>query len=95
MLKALEACEVCPHACKINRNRRQKGRCRCDDKILLALASIHHFEEPCISGENGSGTVFFSNCNLSCQFCQNYQISQLGKGNPVTISRYFYQAAGR
>ncbi|MFR0823084.1 MAG: radical SAM protein [Clostridia bacterium] len=87
MLKALEACEVCPHACKINRNRRQKGRCRCDDKILLALASIHHFEEPCISGENGSGTVFFSNCNLSCQFCQNYQISQLGKGNPVTIKQ--------
>ncbi len=87
MLKVLEACEVCPHACKINRNRGQKGRCHCDDTVLVALASIHHFEEPCISGENGSGTVFFSNCNLNCKFCQNYQISQLGKGNPVTIEQ--------
>lgn len=87
MLKVLEACEVCPHACKINRNRGQRGKCHCDDTILIALASIHHFEEPCISGENGSGTIFFSNCNLNCKFCQNYQISQLGKGNPVTIKQ--------
>lgn len=49
------------------------------------MASIHNFEEPCISGENGSGTVFFSNCNLKCVFCQNYKISQEGLGNEITI----------
>lgn len=61
------------------------GRCKATDKIKLAMASIHNFEEPCISGENGSGTVFFSNCNLKCVFCQNYKISQEGLGNEITI----------
>lgn len=63
----------------------RSGYCKCDDKIKIALASIHHYEEPCISGKNGSGTVFFSNCNLNCIYCQNYEISQLGKGKEVTI----------
>lgn len=85
MLEALKYCEVCPHACHVNRLEGKKGKCGCRDTIQLALASIHYYEEPCISGQNGSGTVFFSNCNLQCQFCQNYQISQLGKGKPVTI----------
>lgn len=61
------------------------GRCKATDKIKLAMASIHDFEEPCISGENGSGTVFFSNCNLKCVFCQNYKISQEGLGREITI----------
>lgn len=61
------------------------GRCKATDKIKLAMASIHNFEEPCISGENGSGTVFFSNCNLKCVFCQNYKISQEGLGREITI----------
>lgn len=61
------------------------GRCKATDKIKLAMASIHNFEEPCISGKNGSGTVFFSNCNLKCVFCQNYKISQEGLGNEITI----------
>ena len=61
------------------------GYCRCDDKIKIALASVHNYEEPCISGKNGSGTVFFSNCNLNCIYCQNYEISQKGKGKEVTI----------
>ena len=61
------------------------GRCKCDDKIKMALASIHNYEEPCISGKNGSGTVFFSNCNLNCIYCQNYEISQLGKGKEISI----------
>ena len=61
------------------------GRCKATDKIKLAMASIHNFEEPCISGENGSGTVFFSNCNLKCVFCQNYKISQEGLGRKITI----------
>lgn len=84
-MKELENCEICPHRCKINRNDGQIGRCKCDDKIKIALASIHNFEEPCISGTKGSGTVFFSNCNLNCIYCQNYEISQLGKGKEITI----------
>ena len=56
-----------------------------DNKIKIALASVHNYEEPCISGKNGSGTVFFSNCNLNCIYCQNYEISQLGKGKKITI----------
>lgn len=84
-MKELESCTICPHKCKINRSAGKKGRCKCDDKIKIALASIHNFEEPCISGKNGSGTVFFSNCNLNCVYCQNYEISQLGKGKIITI----------
>ena len=81
----LSSCEICPHRCKVNRANGIKGRCKCDDKIKIALASIHNFEEPCISGTKGSGTVFFSNCNLNCIYCQNYEISQLGKGKEITI----------
>ncbi len=85
MLEQLEQCKLCPHNCKVNRNIGKTGRCKCTDKIKIALVSLHKFEEPCISGENGSGTIFFSNCNLNCMFCQNYEISQLGKGSDVTI----------
>lgn len=81
----LEQCMLCPHNCKVNRLNGQIGRCRCNDKIKIALASLHKFEEPCISGENGSGTVFFSNCNLNCMFCQNYEISHLGKGKEISV----------
>ena len=81
----LENCMLCPHKCGINRIDGKKGRCKCDDKLKIALASLHMFEEPCISGENGSGTVFFSNCNLNCIYCQNYEISNLGKGKKITI----------
>lgn len=84
-MQELQSCDICPHRCKVNREEGKKGRCRCDDKIKIALASIHEFEEPCISGTNGSGTVFFSNCNLNCLYCQNYEISQQGKGRDITI----------
>ena len=84
-MKELESCEICPHRCRANRASGQVGRCRCDDKIKIALASIHEFEEPCISGKNGSGTVFFSNCNLNCIYCQNYEISQLGEGREISV----------
>ena len=82
----LEKCNICPHNCGINRKNGQIGRCKSTDKIKIALASLHKFEEPCISGENGSGTIFFSNCNCNCIFCQNYEISQLGKGYEVSIN---------
>lgn len=84
-LKELEKCEICPHKCNVNRENGQIGRCKCNDKIKIALVSTHEYEEPCISGKNGSGTVFFSNCNLYCMYCQNYEISQLGKGREITI----------
>lgn len=86
-MKELEKCEICPHQCCINREKGIKGRCKCDDKIKIALASIHQYEEPCISGKNGSGTVFFTNCNLNCIYCQNYEISQQEKGREVTIQQ--------
>ena len=85
MIEKLEKCEICPHKCGINRNNNQIGRCKSKDKVKIALFSIHDFEEPCISGKKGSGTVFFSNCNMNCVFCQNYEISQLGKGREITI----------
>lgn len=85
MLEQLAKCEICPFRCKVNRLSGQVGRCGCGDKIRVAKYQLHYFEEPCISGKSGSGTVFFSNCNFKCVFCQNYKISQEGKGNEVTI----------
>ena len=82
----ISKCEICPRTCKVNRYEK-KGYCRCDDKVRIALVSKHYFEEPCISGRNGSGTIFFINCNLNCIFCQNHDISQGGKGIDVTIER--------
>ena len=87
MIELLQKCEICPHKCKIDRTKNQVGICKSKDNVKLALASIHNFEEPCISGRNGSGTVFFSNCNLSCEFCQNYEISQQGLGKEISIER--------
>ena len=84
-IKQLKKCEICPHRCKINRNEGNIGRCKSNDKIKIALASVHNYEEPCLSEINGSGTIFFSNCNLSCIYCQNYEISQQGKGKEVSI----------
>lgn len=82
---SLEKCNVCPHECNSNRNHGKIGRCKATNKVRIALYSTHDFEEPCISGKKGSGTVFFSNCNLNCIYCQNYEISQLGKGKDITI----------
>ena len=87
LINELTSCEMCPHMCKVNRNDGRIGRCKSTDKIKIALVSLHKYEEPCISGENGSGTVFFSNCNMSCIYCQNYEISQLGKGTEITIEK--------
>ena len=83
-LESLKKCEICPHKCKINRYENY-GFCKAKATVKVALFSIHKFEEPCISGKNGSGTVFFSNCNLKCEYCQNYEISQNGKGKEISI----------
>ena len=82
----LESCTLCNHNCKVNRNS-SIGFCKCPILPKLALASIHKWEEPCISGTNGSGTVFFSGCNLKCQFCQNYEISNNNFGKEISIDR--------
>ena len=84
-LELLEKCAICPHNCGINRLNNQIGRCKSKDTVKVALYSTHNFEEPCISGKKGSGTVFFSNCNMNCVFCQNYEISQHGKGKEISI----------
>lgn len=76
----LKKCMLCPHKCGVNRNKQKNGRCRAGNVLKIANASLFYFEEPCISGKNGSGAVFFSNCNLSCVYCQNYKISAEGVG---------------
>lgn len=85
MLNNLEKCTICPHNCGINRTKGQVGRCKSKETVKIALYSTHNFEEPCISGKKGSGTVFFSNCNMNCVFCQNYEISQKEKGKEISI----------
>lgn len=85
MFEELIECKICPNNCKVNRTEGKTGLCKADDKVKIALASLHYFEEPCISGEKGSGTIFFSNCNMKCKFCQNYKISAEGKGKEIKI----------
>ena len=85
MIKQLDKCEICPRKCEVNRNNNQIGWCKSTDRVKIGLYSIHNFEEPCTSGDKGSGTVFFSNCTMNCIFCQNYEISQLGKGKEISI----------
>lgn len=84
--KALENCNLCPHRCNINRLDGKIGRCKAGKNVKIALANLHFYEEPCISGENGSGTVFFTGCNLNCKFCQNYKISQEQLGKEIEIN---------
>lgn len=87
-----QSCHLCPRECGANRGAGQKGRCKTDGRILVARASLHLWEEPCISGEAGSGTVFFSGCSLGCVYCQNYSIAQAKVGQIVSaeqLSRVF------
>jgi len=80
----LNKCNLCPFECSINRNQEQLGRCKAPKNIKIALYKLHFDEEPCISGKNGSGTIFFSDCNLKCKFCQNYKISCESKGEEIS-----------
>lgn len=84
-INILRECTLCPHNCKVNRLENKVGRCRAGKNVKIALANLHYFEEPCISGKNGSGTIFFSGCNMNCKFCQNYKVSQEGLGYEVSI----------
>lgn len=85
MFEKLIECNICPNNCKVNRVEGKLGFCKANSNVKIALASLHYFEEPCISGEKGSGTVFFSNCNMKCKFCQNYKISAQSKGKEISI----------
>lgn len=86
--KYLEKCSICPRSCQVNRfNNFNLGVCNSSNKIKIAKVSLHQWEEPCISGTKGSGTIFFSNCNLKCVFCQNHKISQEGFGKEISIDR--------
>lgn len=86
-LNLLKNCNICPRNCGIDRTKINSGFCKSSDKVRVARVSLHQWEEPCISGEEGSGTVFFSGCNLNCVFCQNHDISQEGIGKEITIER--------
>ncbi len=82
----MDKCNLCPHMCNVDR-KNKKGVCKAGDNVKVALASLHFYEEPCISLQNGSGTVFFSNCNLNCVYCQNYKISQENFGKEISIDK--------
>jgi len=86
MNEILNKCNICPRECNVNRNNNELGFCKCNNEIKIANYSLHMWEEPCISGDVGSGTVFFSYCNLQCIYCQNYEISTLHKGKVVSIN---------
>ena len=77
-------CNICPRKCDVDRSR-NIGFCGCTENVKIARAALHMWEEACISGNEGSGTVFFSGCNLRCVFCQNHNISFLNKGKEVSI----------
>ena len=85
--KAMENCMLCPRECGVNRKKGEMGVCGQTAAIKAARAALHMWEEPCISGQNGSGTVFFSGCNLGCIFCQNHNIATGKAGIEISIER--------
>lgn len=83
-----ERCNLCPRSCNVERYQGKKGVCNVSgNKIMVARAALHLWEEPCISGEYGSGTVFFCGCTLGCVYCQNHIISKAETGKEITIKR--------
>lgn len=82
-----EKCELCCRHCKVNRNQGKIGFCGMDASLYAARAELHFWEEPCISGEAGSGTVFFSGCSLQCVFCQNHDIAVAKAGKQISQKR--------
>ncbi len=85
LYKIAENCSLCPRYCNAKRFQAEKGLCGAKDKLRIASFNIHKGEEPCISGKNGSGTIFFSGCSLKCKFCQNYPISRFYNGKDYTV----------
>lgn len=81
------SCVLCPRRCGADRENGKMGICRETEELRAARAALHMWEEPCISGEEGSGTVFFSGCNLRCVYCQNYAVSRSQAGKKITVER--------
>lgn len=88
MEELLNKCEICPRRCMVNRNNGEIGYCKATNKMKIGGYHLHMWEEPIITGENGSGTIFFSYCNLGCVYCQNYDISFNNVGEEITIERF-------
>jgi len=87
LYKMLNKCVICPHSCRVNRRIGEKGFCGAGFEPVISSSMPHHGEEPPISGNSGSGTIFFSYCNMKCVYCQNYQISQEHEGAKTSINR--------
>ena len=87
MCEFSEKCFLCPRMCGTDRAAGQKGFCGGGNLVRVARAALHYWEEPCISGESGSGTVFFSGCTMRCVFCQNKEISRSEVGKEITVDR--------
>ena len=83
----LADCRLCPRECCINRLEGEKGFCKAGELAMVSSVGPHFGEEPPLVGRHGSGTIFFTNCNLDCIFCQNYDISHLGKGKEIDTSQ--------
>lgn len=98
IMNKYENCLLCPRKCGINRSTGQTGVCGVSAEIRVARAALHYWEEPCISGEKGSGAVFFSGCSLHCVFCQNREISDGKAGKVISkerLSDIFIELAGK
>lgn len=94
----LQECTLCPRRCRVDRDAGQKGYCRMDSRMRGARAALHMWEEPCISGEKGSGAVFFSGCTLRCVFCQNREIADGNCGKEISeerLSEIFLELQGK
>ena len=81
-------CNLCPRNCNVDRDKGELGYCGAPNEMVIARYSRHMWEEPIISGDKGSGTIFFSYCNLRCSFCQNYELSELHKGRVVSVDDF-------
>ncbi len=82
--RRMEACDICPHHCGVNRRADERGECRTGEQAVVSSAGPHFGEERPLVGRHGSGTIFFAWCSLRCRYCQNASISQRGEGEPVT-----------
>lgn len=85
--KWMRQCRLCPRECGADRTAGQRGRCGMTEQLEAARAALHMWEEPCISGAEGSGTVFFSGCNLGCVYCQNHEIAIGDTGKEISLER--------
>ncbi len=88
MLERLRNCDLCPRRCRIDRTVNAEGICGAGANLKVAAHKLHFGEEPPISGSRGSGTIFLTGCNLKCGYCQNFEISQMGRGREVTERQF-------